>query len=264
MSIGICDLTASKTQKLGFAVLVSATLSACVDGEGMSFAQKGDTEGEPSAVVVPKTTQTTLARGAVTLKAPKGFCIDATSVSNGLHGSSALLAKCSSLDGKGAGPGAAVMSVQISPRRTGDAAAPTGQDLVTAALPRRALQTKQKGTLALVQLETGGDEVFSLADPIHWRGATELDTRLVLLALFAPAGSELTSDKGAELLTSFARGLSATRGTLLGLGRKTSEEEGAEAENSQPMDVQEVSATETVEPEKKGGQGLIARLLNRS
>ena len=264
MRIGICDLDLSKARQSGRALLICISLSACVSGEGLSFAQKDEAEGTPTGVLIPKTTQTTLARGAIKLTAPKGYCIDETSVSSGLQGSSALLAKCSSLDGKGASTDTAVMSVRISPRRGESATAPSAQDLASAAMPRKTLQTKQKGNLALAQLATGGDEVLAPADPIHWRGATELDTRLVLLSLFAPKGSDLTGDKGADLLVALARGISATRGSLLGFGRDARERKDANLENTQLKDVAESSTTDTVDSEKKGGQGIIARLLNRS
>jgi len=264
MRIGICDLDLSKARQSGPALLICVSLGACVGGEGLSFARKGEAEGTPSGVVILKTTQTTLARGAIKLTAPKGYCIDETSVSSGLQGSSAMLAQCSSFDGKGAGTDIAVMSVQVSSRRGESATAPSAQDLVSAAMPRKTLQTKQKGNLALAQLATGGDEVLAPADPIHWRGATKLDTRLVLLSLFAPKGSDLTGNKGAELLAALAHGISAKRGSLFGFGRDAPESKDANSESIQPIDVAESSTIDTVEPEKKGSQGIIARLLNRS
>ena len=266
MSIGISDLNIRQSGKFGLALVCCVSLSACVGGEGFSFAANGGSKSENSATsaAVAKTTQTTLARGAVKLKAPKGYCIDESSVSNGLLGSAAMLARCSSLDGKGAGAGTAVMSVQVSARRGTDAAAPTAQDLANAAAPNDVLKTMQKGDLALVKLASGGDSVFSPADPKHWRGATVLDTRLVLLGLFAPEGSDLTSDKGADLLASLARGLSATPARLLGLLNTPAQNDDVADEQNQPEAVQNASTTDTVDQEKKGGRGLIARLLNRS
>lgn len=264
MRIGICDPSMRKVRLTGFAILCSVSLSACVGSEGFSFAQKGTVKAEQTGAPVPKSTSTTLARGTVKLKAPKGYCIDDSSVSSGLQSSSAMLAKCTSLDGKGAGADTAVMSVQVSARRKSSAPAPSTQDLVMAALPARALQSRQKGNLALVQLATGGNDIFSPADPVHWRGATVLDTRLVLLSLFAPSGSTLTKDQGAELLTTLARGLSATRGPLLGRGLSNNAPVSEVSEEAQPKSVVKNSTTDTVEPEKKGGQGIIARLLNRS
>jgi hypothetical protein len=268
MSIGICDLNMSKACVLGFALLCSVALSACdgADGAGFSFAPKTATPqtSTQTGPVIPKTTRTTLARGLVNLKAPKGYCIDTTSISNGLQGSSAMLAKCSSLDGKGAGADAAVMSVSISPRRGDAAATPSANDLAQAATPRNILQLKQKGNLALVQIGTGGTDVFSAADQVHWRGATSLDTRLVLLGLFAPEGSTLTADKGGELLTSLARGISATRGSLLGLGKAPVDAQPVLDGQTQPEAARRISTPDTVEVEKKGASGFIGRLLNRS
>lgn len=269
MSIGICDLGIGKARRLGFALLCGASLSACSNegGAGFSFAptsSPGSGEGAQSGPAVPKSTRTTLARGTITLKAPKGYCIDDTSVSNGLQGSSAMLAKCSSLDGKGAGADAAVMSISVSPRRGEGALLPSTNDLAQAASPRSILQLKQKGDLALVQVGTGGSNVFSAAGPVHWRGATALDTRLVLLGLFAPEGSQLSGDKGAALLASLARGLSATRGSLFSLGVDGSDEEPKQARANQPESASEIPATDTVEAKKKGASSVIGRLLNRS
>lgn len=268
MSIGICDLSYRKARTLGFALVGSVTLGACSDssGAGFSFAPRSSepSESVQKGPIVPKTTRTTLARGTVTLKAPKGYCIDETSISNGLQGSSAMLAKCTALDGMGAGQDAAVMTVSVSPRRGDAAGNPSTNDLAQAAAPRSVLQLKQKGNLALVQVGSGGKDVFSRADPVHWRGATSLDTRLVLLGLFAPEGSELTSDKGATLLASLARGISATRGSLLGLNRQTPNPKIAAPAETQPKDASNIPATDTVEPDKKGALGFIGRLLNRS
>ncbi|MGB7319568.1 MAG: hypothetical protein WBC85_16515 [Planktotalea sp.] len=261
MSIGICDLNKSKARVLGFALLCSASLSACSNsnGAGFSFAPKSEQESraEVTGPVVPSTTHTTLARGSIRLKAPKGYCIDETSISNGLQGSSAMLARCSSLNGKGADAGVAVMAVSVSPRRGADASAPTIQDLTSAAAPNKVLQHVQKGNLALVQLASGGNEVLVPASPVHWRGATTLDTRLILLSLFAPEGSALTGNDGATLLASLAKGISAKRGSFLGSA-------GEQSSANQPKSVSENFTPDTVDPAKKGAKGLIARLLNRS
>jgi hypothetical protein len=267
MSIGIFDLNIRQARKLGLALLCSATLSACVDGaNGFSFAPKTmpSTDGAQEGPVIAKTTRATLALGSFVVTAPKGYCIDETSISNGLQSSSLMLAKCSSLDGKGAGADTTVMSVQISNRRGAGAVAPTATDLAQATAPRRVLQQKQKGALALVQVATGGNEVFSVADPVHWRGATLLDQRLVLLGLFAPKGSSMTSNTGSDALTKLAKGLSATRGSLLGNNSKAPDTsvEGNAIEQSEVAS--KIPAPDTVEPAKKGARGLIGRLLNRS
>lgn len=264
MSTGIFDLNLRQARSLGLALVCFLSLSACVGGEGFSFASKKSVEGTPSGVVVPKSASTTLARGAVKLNAPKGYCIDESSVSNGLQGSSALLAKCSSLEGKGAGSDTAVISVQVSPRRGDAAATPTPQDLVRAVAPNKILQSKQKGALSLVQVATGGDDVFKPADPTHWRGATALDTRLIMFGLFVPKGSALKGNAGADLLTAFARGVSATKGNLLSFSRSKTNAEDAKPKNTQLKGAQKPDAPDTVESDKKGGKGLIARLLNRS
>lgn len=267
MNIGICDLNKRQARKLGLALLCSASLSACVDGaNGRSFAPKdtAQTKGAKEGTIVAKSTRATLARGSFIVTAPEGYCIDESSINNRLQSGSLMLAKCSSLDGKGAGADTTVMSLQISNRRGARAVAPTTTDLAQASAPRRVLQQKQKGALALIQVATGGDEVFSVADPVHWRGSTLLDQRLVLLGLFAPKGSSMTSDAGADLLTKLTKGLSATRGSILGNNSNTP----ATPVEGSPIEqlgiVSKIPAPNTVEPEKKGARGLIGRLLNRS
>ena len=274
MSIGICDLRMKQARLTGLSLLCCVSLSACVDGaNGFSFAPKIDSADASTGLVIPKTTSTTLARGAVKVTSPKGYCIDKSSIKNGLQGSSALLAACSALDGKGAGNATAVMSLQISARRGNDAAKPTAIDLAKAAQPRRVVKSVQKGDLALVQIASGGDDALEPADPVHWRGATALDTRLVLLGLFAPEGSKLASDDGADLLAALARGLSATRVPLLGRSdaqqdSQSEETSGDTADQStdtdQPKDVASDAAADRVEQEEKDGAGFIARLLNGS
>jgi hypothetical protein len=263
MSIGICDLNTSKARTSGFAFVCCVTLGACSEGASPFSASKSGSDvanAAQTSPAIPKSTQTTMARGSIKLPAPKGYCIDDTSVQSGLNGSSAMLSTCSSLDGKGSGSDAAVMSVNISPRSGNGASNPTTQNLTQAVAPRAVLQQSQQGNLALVKVASGGNEVFSPADPVHWRGATLLDTRLVTLALFAPKGSELTSNKGAALLTSLARGISATRGSLLGLNTNATPSDA----KAQLEDVSNISAPDTVDPAKKGTGGFIARLLNRS
>lgn len=266
MNTGTSDRAARPVRLSGGALVLCCLLAGCntSGGQGFSFASAGGTGDAQTGPVVPKSTQTSLARGAVTLKAPRGYCIDDTSVSNGLQGSSALLAKCSALDGKAAGPDAAVMTVSISPRRGAGAGAPSADDLADAVAPHQVLSRAMRGELALVQVASGADAAFAPADPVHWRGATELDTRLVLLGLFAPEGSAMRGAKGGDMLATLARGISATRGTLFSRAAPAGMDADGSKQETQPEGVSNTEATDTVEPEKKGLRKLIGGLLNRS
>lgn len=272
MNTGICNPYLKRRVLL--AVSFCMGLSACSTGigEGFSFASLGagdaPTEGAQTGPVIPKTTKTTLARGTVTLKAPKGYCIDETSVSNGLTGSYAMLSNCSSLDGKGAGVNAATMTVSVSPRRQAGAPVPTPQDFAAALAPAEVISAKQKGALTLVQVTAEEGSPLTPADPIHWRGATVLDTRLILLAIYAPAGAMMSGDKGGELLVSLARGISTTRTGLLD-ALTGPLDEGSTADTAPPTPVQgETDETalnaEGSETPKKGLFGSIGRLFNPS
>ncbi|MEM9579870.1 MAG: hypothetical protein AAF891_04225 [Pseudomonadota bacterium] len=247
------------------AALSCLALTGCVAG-GFSFASgEGEITGVQIGPVVAKSKETKLAQGAVTVKAPKNYCIDDASVTNGLTGSSVRIAKCTALDGKGgAAATSAVMTVRVSPRRTAEAPVPTTDDLAAAVAPAEILASQQKGSLALVHVASGGDDAFKPADPRHWRGATALDTRLVLLSLYAPKGAPMAGGKGADLLTSLARGISVTRGGFLGLtaqpddASKAADDEAGAA--TPPLD----EALPENDVGKKGLAKALGRLFNRS
>lgn len=208
--------------RFALALLAGASLAGCSGdgGGGLSFAApNGEPEGAQIGPAIPKAKSTQLAQGDVTVKAPDGYCVDETSVVSNLAGSSVILGKCSALDGKGASAEtSAIMTVSVSPRRDATSSAPTPEDLAQSVAPASVLSSQQTGALSLVHVANGGDDIFAPADPKHWRGATMLDTRLVLLGLYAPKGAPMAENAGAALMTQLARGISATRGGLLGLG----------------------------------------------
>ena len=245
-------------------------LAGCNAAQGFSFAAAGKddaAQGTQIGAAIPKLASAELARGAVNVTAPKGYCIDQTSIVSGLGGSSATLAPCSALDGKGASREmSAVMTVSVSPRRPSPAPAPTSADLAAAVAPAEVLSAQTKGQLALVHVATGGDALFQPADPKHWRAATSLDSRLVLLSLYAPADAPLAADAGAALLSQLARGIKATRsGGLLGLRAPAPEaQDGQDA-----LATQETLAPAGTQPEaeaaqQKGLKRVFGRLFNRS
>jgi len=123
-------------------------LAGCNAAQGFSFAAAGKddaAQGTQIGAAIPKLASAELARGAVNVTAPKGYCIDQTSIVSGLGGSSATLAPCSALDGKGASREmSAVMTVSVSPRRPSPAPAPTSADLAGLALPAIGSQAIRK------------------------------------------------------------------------------------------------------------------------
>lgn len=242
-------------------------LGACTDGAGgeggFSFAMAGTGKAVQTGPAIPKSPRAELAGGTVKIKAPKGYCVDQTSIKNGLTGSSAMIAACTSLDGKGANETAAVITVSVSPRREADARAPNTDDLAAAVAPAPVLARIQKGTLALVQVGQGGEGFLAPADPVHWRGATMLDTRLVMLALFAPKGTTLVGPKGADLMTALARGISTKRGSLFGQGI-TARDEQTDVSTTQELKPDTSNAAQEGPPAKKAPSGFIGRLFNRS
>lgn len=265
MNTGISKPINTATRR-GLLPIAAFALSGCLGGgEGLSFAPT-NTDTTTSSPTVPHSQKTALARGGVTVKAPNGYCIDDTSVRNGLVNSSALIATCTSLKGKGSGLDSAVMTVNVSARRPSESQAPDADTLAQAIGPDRALSRSQKGTLALVNVKDGGDDMFAPADARHWRGATTLDTRLVLLGLYAPEGSALAGSGGSALMVKLAKGISATKGSFL--GRALSQDQNTQEPSTQPdSSAQTETAVEEAggkEIPKKGVRGLIGRLFKQS
>ena len=239
-------------------------LSGCLGTTGSpSFAPNSSAAAAKTSAAVPHTRSAPLSRD-ITLKAPKGYCIDTGSVRSGLNGSSAMIATCTALSGKPAGASAALMTVSLSPPRPSDAPAVTHHDLRRAA-DGTVLQSTQNGTLALARIKAKSPAI-SGADTTYWRGATTLNSRLVLMSLYPAEQSALNGDAGAATLTSLAKGLSAKNEGLLGQLRKTAPVDRAEGElqNNASTVLESRSQAETASEPKKPRSSIIGRIFNRS
>ena len=157
----------------------------------------------------PAPREVVLARGAVLVAAPPGYCVDRTALRDAEEGSFALLASCASLDPNTDDPSAqpAILTVTVSGRDP--ETAPPRAEALAAAAPEAVLATRQRGALALVHLGDGGDAVLPGGDPRHWRGATGTGGRVVALALYAPRESLLAGDAGGDLMTALAARIEA-------------------------------------------------------
>lgn len=276
MTTGISELTLRSRAAMLPAVFLG--LGACSgSGEGFSFATKG-ISAPPAPVQVapsrPKSRKVTLARGDITVHAPKGFCIDTGSVKQGLSESSVLLARCSALDGKGADGPAAVMSLRVSARRSAQQSQVTLADLASAFDAADVLTQQQKGSLAIVQVRQTPNVPFKGTDATRWHAATGLDDRLVLMSLYAPKGGSMAKSAGSATLIALARGLSAKRGNILERLQRQNPDEARAAPassnkkqqiNPAPTASAPVPDVVTVDPDaKKPRRGLIGRLFNLS
>lgn len=152
-----------------------------------------------------------LGDGALTVSAPRGYCVDRSSL-RGRSGRVVLLASCERLTGTpGVAVEPAVMTVSILPQAD-DAPVPTPEGLARAVAPARVGQSGTLGDLAYAQVIGGGAAPLPGGDPRHWRGARVVAGHLVGLALYAPEGSALTGAEGRALLRALAEGVHPGKG----------------------------------------------------
>ena len=185
-----------------------STLAGCsaLPESGFSFASSGAQSAEASSRNAAKT-QARFAKGAVVLVAPRGHCVDAKTLRQDSEGGFALLPRCSFLQGNSlfGRNKAAVITATIG--KTNATTAPSTSDLARTAEGAKLLYYDDKGLLPLVRLQWHGHGATgnSGASAEHWRGAFVLNGNLVVLALYAPEGSELLGRPGADLLEEMTR-----------------------------------------------------------
>ncbi|GAA6189669.1 hypothetical protein [Litorivita sp. NS0012-18] len=189
-------------------------LSGCISplaggaGGGVSFASRsGDDAFDAPARKVRA--RADIVRGAVVVQGPKGYCIDAKSLtSGGISGGFALLASCESLLGRPAEwpvlP--AVMTVTVLPYSL-IPVQPRAHEMAAALAPHRALDQINGDGLTIVHLATGGEGLSPKVDPKHWRGAMVINGHMIGLAVYAPKGSDLSGKDGLDLLGKLAETL---------------------------------------------------------
>jgi hypothetical protein len=190
--------------------LTGWVLTGCsaIPETGFSFASSGEQgAGASGTSSTARHSQASFAKGNVTLVAPRGYCIDSTTLRQEADGGFALLPRCSFLQGSSwfGRNKAAVITATIG--TTNAATAPSTADLARTAEGAKLLYYDDKGLLPLVRLQWQGHSVTgsSGASADHWRGAFVLNDHLVVLALYAPEGSELLGRPGADLLTEMTR-----------------------------------------------------------
>jgi hypothetical protein len=190
---------------------LTSALSACatLSESGLAFATRGEQIGSQPRLAVPAKTRTqaSFAEGKVTLVAPSGHCIDTTMLRQETDGGFALLPRCNLLHGAQlfGRNRAAVITATIGPAQGSDA--PSTADLARTATGSKLVYYDDKGLLPLVRLHWPGHSAMrgSGASDEHWRGAFVVNDHLVVLALYAPEGSDLLGPAGARLLTDMTR-----------------------------------------------------------
>ena len=190
---------------------VSCFLSACstLPQSGFSFASRGEqiSDQHRHSATRQTKTQAPFAQGKVTLVAPPGHCIDPTMLRQEADGGFALLPRCNLMHGTQlvGRNRAAVITATIGPAQ--GAKAPSTAELAQTAGGAKLLYYEDKGLLSLVRLQWPGHSAMggSGASAEHWRGAFVVNDHLVVLALYAPEGSDLLGPAGARLLTEMTR-----------------------------------------------------------
>ncbi|MGC1496259.1 MAG: hypothetical protein WA790_10645 [Sulfitobacter sp.] len=171
------------------------TLSACEGGQGAALF-----EGLPVPSIkgqqVKPLSQANLADGAVTLVAPRGFCIDSKSVKKQF----ALMARCDVLGAPQAAGDAPLgfITVSVLPSTT-DGAIPAMQDLAFANGLTNATDPKtSKGHLVF---RGEGPAPIDGVSANHWRGAARIGGQIISVALYGPAGGRAVSGEGRSIVS---------------------------------------------------------------
>lgn len=196
MPIGISDIP--RPVLFGAALLA---LSSCAEGEGGDglTAFRATTAAKPLRAAE-------LAGGAVAVRGPSGYCIDAASLRKRGAAPFALLASCRVLTEGAAGIYVEPALMTVTVGAPGSATPPITTDDFAEALAEFAPTEQQTtDTLSIVRLSRGGDVAFDEAAPAHWRGAMRVGDRLVVLAVYGERGSPVTGRVGATLLIDLAR-----------------------------------------------------------
>lgn len=202
---------AGRLGKRAALLALACTLTACstLSETGFSFPTRGEQIGGSPRLTAPAKTRTqaSFAQGRVTLVAPSGHCIDTTMLRQETEGGFALLPRCNLLNGAQlfGRNRAAVITATIGPARGSET--PSTTDLARTAAGAKLLYYDDKGPLPLVRLHWPGHSAMggSGASDEQWRGAFVVNGHLVVLALYAPEGSDLLGPAGARLLTDMTR-----------------------------------------------------------
>ncbi|MHA6324709.1 dihydroxy-acid dehydratase [Roseivivax sp. CAU 1753] len=196
------------------AVVAALALSGCAvspDGDFdmpkgfLSGFQSPGSEGGNAALAQPDAARSlvetvAVAGGDVVVAAPFGYCVDPSTLESGRNGGFVVLASCNILSGgaSGASVPPALITVTVG-RAERNAVRPDAATLARLA-DAPLLQMRDEDGLSLAFLGSGGDALFSGGNPRYWRGAFLQGSRLVGLAVYAPAGSGIDGEDGARLL----------------------------------------------------------------
>jgi hypothetical protein len=148
-------------------------------------------------------TRVRLAEGDIIVTAPKGYCVDKSSVVSRGQGTFVLLADCAILNGtpETAPQNLGVLTVTVSAPLEG---AVTIDGLAQVTPDANVISERTSGGLSVVHLAHGGDKVMPNSDPSHWRGAFLHNGRAIAMAAYGPLDGIVPHDTGGALLKTLA------------------------------------------------------------
>lgn len=137
-----------------------------------------------------------MARGALTLVAPEGFCIDRRS----LKPTFALLARCDTLGDTDGAYGAPLGLITVSLTTAQSGAAPISATTLETALSEGKVLEKHETENAVLMRVQGPAPSREGLSAIHWRGAGQIGSHLVGLAMYGADNSGATGSEGRRVL----------------------------------------------------------------
>lgn len=180
------------TSERVLAGLALLALAACSDGGDGAFFGDGGASSRPNTALI----RADMARGAIALVPPDGFCIDR----RGLRQDFAVLARCDTLGGRGGGQGAPLGIIAVSVTASPEPFTLT--DVQSLAGPGAAtLSTQTAGAARIVHL-TGPTPRGT--DARHWKAVMPLGGYALAMSAFGPQGGPLAASDGGRLLASLA------------------------------------------------------------
>lgn len=174
------------------AVVALTFLAACEEGQGGSFLQDLSSLTPPHVPL----SQADMAFGAVTLKAPDGFCIDKGSLKQQF----ALMARCDKFGVPSAAGTAPVGVITVSFIDMAETPSVPSPSDTAAALKLREVSDTQETDTSVIFRADGPVSIPGMS-PQHWRGTAQVGSQLMSLALFGPEGGSAIQDEGRSILS---------------------------------------------------------------
>lgn len=183
------------TFKGPIAALALLTLSACEGGQGAALFE-GLSVPLINGQKAKPLSQIKLASGAVTLVAPRGFCIDSASVQKQF----ALMARCDVLGVPQAAADAPLAFITVSVLSTdANNQLPTAQHLAAAKGLSNVTDPKVKDG-QLIFRATGPAPIDGVSNT-HWRGTSQLGQQIIGVALYGPENGRALSGEGRSIVS---------------------------------------------------------------